>query len=351
MASLPPPTISDTTSTTATCAIIGVANNTASVASSRSTDSNRKGSSLSWRERLVRKVSGDKGLRSDRDNSSKPIGYTNPTRSTRDSASRDASPPLEILNSWDFVEMETAFNGPEMNGSSATNSPLLNNKKRPVGSARSTSALAKGSVGSPRSVLKHTTRPVSPSLASTRRPGPANGAGSLKGSGISQNGELLAPRCPSPQLSPVPGGVLKKTKSGHSSPVLRSSSPVMVERNGPDSVSTSGPDPVPESSKTVDPQKVRDTMRVSRVKKKKKVKGSMAYSIDPYAMNSPPDLSSKYQDPFEAHPQFLDSAEEKKLGVGHEFKPMSVPRNKPEYCDHCGETAWGIRQVLKCSSE
>lgn len=101
-------------------------------------------------------------------------------------------------------------------------------------------------------------------------------------------------------------------------------------------------------------EKVRDTLRISRPKKKKKSKGKLAYSIvvDPSQMSTPeinlqhPD---KYQDPFETSYAENGDTERK---MDHLFKPASIPHNKPEYCDHCGDMAWGLyRQVLKCSSK
>ena len=99
--------------------------------------------------------------------------------------------------------------------------------------------------------------------------------------------------------------------------------------------------------------KVRDTLKISKAKKKlRKKKGSTAYSVAPVEINFPPESSTKYQDPFEAHSSFTDSTEVVPHTQTHDFKPVSIPHNKPEYCDHCGETAWGLyRQVLKCSSE
>lgn len=99
-------------------------------------------------------------------------------------------------------------------------------------------------------------------------------------------------------------------------------------------------------------EKVRDTLRINRPKKKKKGK-KLAYSIvvDP-ARISTPEIhlqSGRYQDPFET--SFAENGEPEKK-VYHDFKPASIPHNKPEYCDHCGDMAWGLyRQVLKCSSE
>ncbi len=93
--------------------------------------------------------------------------------------------------------------------------------------------------------------------------------------------------------------------------------------------------------------KVRDTLRIRRTKKRKKV-GGVNYAAHQY---SAPEINlhnpSKYQDPFEAG--FTESTEE--TGKGHEFKTVSIPHNKPEYCDHCGDNAWGYRQVLRCTSK
>ena len=97
--------------------------------------------------------------------------------------------------------------------------------------------------------------------------------------------------------------------------------------------------------------KVRDTLKISKAKKKTRKKKSAAYSVDPVEINFP--ANAKYQDPFEAPPSYTDSLEvTASKAQGHDFRPVSIPHNKPEYCDHCGETAWGLyRQVLKCSSE
>ena len=96
--------------------------------------------------------------------------------------------------------------------------------------------------------------------------------------------------------------------------------------------------------------KVRDTLKISKAKKKLKKKKGTAYSVDPVEINFP--ATSKYHDPFEAQPNFTDSLDAGSKAQSHDFKPVSIPHNKPEYCDHCSETAWGIyRQVLKCSSE
>ena len=99
-------------------------------------------------------------------------------------------------------------------------------------------------------------------------------------------------------------------------------------------------------------EKVRDTLRINRPKKKKKGK-KLAYSIvvDPSQISTP-EINlhgGRYQDPFET--SFAENGEPEKM-VDHDFKPASIPHNKPEYCDHCGDMAWGLyRQVLKCASK
>ena len=95
--------------------------------------------------------------------------------------------------------------------------------------------------------------------------------------------------------------------------------------------------------------KIRDTLRISRPKRKKdKKKKGLAYSVDPVKYSAV-EITSKYQDPFET--SYAENGEEK-TGHGHDFQAVSIPHNKPEYCDHCGDMAWGLyRQVLKCSSE
>ena len=205
------------------------------------------------------------------------------------------------------------------------------------------------------------------------------------GSRVSRSeNKLQRPASPqgSPQGSPqsklkrTPSGRVKKLEvhgqpNGRASPGLRSASPnrgsarkkggIMVP---PRTSSPSEPpkDQVKETPK-VNPKdaavknpefsfaKVRDTLRIHRPKKRKGVKNvpySAQYSA-PEINLSPP---SKYQDPFEASANFMDSTEVPKMGQGHDFKAVSIPHNKPGYCDHCGDTAWGLyRQVLKCSSE
>ena len=88
--------------------------------------------------------------------------------------------------------------------------------------------------------------------------------------------------------------------------------------------------------------KVRDTLRIRKGKKKK---GKVQYTVP--ELNLP---NSKYQDPFEVQPDYSENGMDVD-NTGHEFKFVSIPHNKPEYCDHCQQTAWGHHQVLKCSSK
>ena len=89
-----------------------------------------------------------------------------------------------------------------------------------------------------------------------------------------------------------------------------------------------------------------DDLRISRPMQKKK-KG-LAYSVDPVEYSAV-EIASKYQDPFGM--SYAENREET-TGHGHDFQATSIPHNKPEYCDHCGDIAWGLyRQVLRCSSE
>lgn len=103
-------------------------------------------------------------------------------------------------------------------------------------------------------------------------------------------------------------------------------------------------------------ERVRDTLQISRPKKKKK-KGKLAYSIVVDPVPSTPELNlngseMKYRDPFETSYAESDGESSSGQKTDHDFKPASIPHNKPEYCDHCGDMAWGLyRQVLKCSSE
>ena len=88
--------------------------------------------------------------------------------------------------------------------------------------------------------------------------------------------------------------------------------------------------------------KVRDTLRIRKGKKKS----------TKVAQYSVPELNlpNKYHDPFEASTDFGETNDTSN-GLGHEFSVVNIPHNKPEYCDHCQQAAWGHHGVLKCISE
>ena len=90
--------------------------------------------------------------------------------------------------------------------------------------------------------------------------------------------------------------------------------------------------------------KVRDTLRIRKVKKKTSSSKVSGYSVP--ALDLP---SSKYSDPFE--PDFNEPDDKNENGNGHDFTFVNVPHYQPEYCDYCQQAAWGHHQVLKCSSK
>jgi hypothetical protein len=202
------------------------------------------------------------------------------------------------------------------------------------------------------------TRPGSPQPLQRRSSGrgrsklDAHGHDSLA---VAANGHA-SPRSVSPTRSPR-----RKPSHGGSNPPSRNESPNLSEprktsghsglhvkhhhQNGKNSRGGSPPSPGGESAFS----KVRDTLKISKAKRKLRKKKGSAYSVDPVEINFP---ATKYQDPFETQPSYTDSLEVVSKAQSHDFKPVSIPHNKPEYCDHCSETAWGLyRQVLKCSSE
>ncbi len=153
-----------------------------------------------------------------------------------------------------------------------------------------------------------------------------------------------------PPRSISPGRNATRLKKGqHSSPsVLKPDTHTSAGVAPEPSVTVQPPDDAGEpGSEGASFAKVRDTLKIRRAKKRNKVKpanySALQYSAPEINLQHP----SKYQDPFEA--SFSESAEG--TGQGHEFKTVSIPHNKPEYCDHCGDNAWGFRQVLKCTSE
>ena len=137
-------------------------------------------------------------------------------------------------------------------------------------------------------------------------------------------------------VSPSLGYGEKKTTTKKKKESVKSASPLPPTSPGPQDKE----DMTSQSSFS----KVRDTLRIRKGKKKKQINKVAQYSIP--ELNMP----HKYQDPFESQPTFTDD-EDSGEGMGHEFDYVSVPHNKPQYCDHCGQTAWGHHQVLKCTSE
>ena len=256
----------------------------------------------------------------------------------------------------DLVEMETAF----ANGTDRVDGVVMS-KRRPGGSARTTTSSpssirgsqaaahspsgSRGTHGATRS--PKTTRTTSPSPKATRTTSPSplthrkTSAPAKSGHGARLDVHAVNGRTSPRSASPHRSSMKKKPALG--SPGL--------SRTG------AAPQPGDEGRHSPPPDtsnfsKVRDTLRIKGVKKKKKKGGAYSvpqYSSDVVSFDSP---GSKYDDPFEAAPSFLDSTEERRPGQDHCFEWVSVPHNKPEYCDHCGDLAWGFhRQVMKCSSE
>ena len=268
----------------------------------------------SWRNRLSRRIIGDRDK--DREN--------NPPRDAQD-------------EDWLVVDIHN----------SEMEAHLADGQKRKISKGHLASpapglGARSGSIGSrsPRSETR-LQRPASPQDSpQTNLKRTPSGRGK-KLEVYSQHNGRASPRSASPNRSSVKkkgGGILAHPRAPSPSSEPRDS---VKERSRPMS-SHRGPE--------LSFAKVRDTLKIHKPKKRKGV--SNAYSVQysaPEINLSPP---AKYQDPFEAQATFMDSTEVQKLGQGHDFKPASIPHNKPEYCDHCGETAWGLyRQVLKCSSE
>ncbi|XP_064407242.1 uncharacterized protein LOC135352063 isoform X3 [Halichondria panicea] len=155
-----------------------------------------------------------------------------------------------------------------------------------------------------------------------------NGRSSSPGRSVSGPG-----RSSSPNRSPLPKKSSMSSSRSTSSPV-----PSHTHQNGTKSTAD-----MDDSSLA---SKIRDTLRISRPKKKGTKGKGLAYSIAPVEINM--NASSKCQDPFETS---CSEGTDAKASQDHNFKPVSIPHNKPEYCDVCGEIAWGLyRQVLKCAS-
>ncbi len=217
--------------------------------------------------------------------------------------------------------------------SSLLSSPSLGTRSSSV------SGKATKSTGSPSSLHRSSSsRGRKPNTLEVTPNGRSNGRSASPGRSISGPGKSSGlGRSSSPNRSPLPKKSSMSSSRSTSSPVPGQSH---AQQNGTKSTTE-----MDESSLG---SKIRDTLRISRPKKKKGTKGKgLAYSITPVEINM--NASSKYQDPFET--SFADSSDGKS-GEDHDFKPASTPHNKPECCDVCGVTSSGLyRQVLKCSSK
>lgn len=134
--------------------------------------------------------------------------------------------------------------------------------------------------------------------------------------------------------TPSPG--LERSSSQRSSQRHKSRDNQKMSSPGPREISPVGNDQGSAFSK------VRDTLRIRKIKKKASSSKMAAYSVPVL------DLPNKYQDPFEPDLSGHDVSDE---GTGHEFNFVNVPHYHPEYCDHCQQAAWGHHQVLKCNSK
>ena len=287
------------------------------------------------------------------------------TREEKKEKERDHSPP--DLFDEDLTPPSSSPNQETMEaGSEAIDGVLGSTKRKATGSSLSPSlgSRSKSVSGarSPRSL-----RPSSPSniqrRASGRGPRPLNLEVQQQNGSRHRSGSPSRLRTESPNRSSSSPAtksslrVKKSSNSGTSSPTMMDTPPPNRAHSQPESSRAAVNGTENGGQKTEDSgsgqafaAKIRDTLRISRPKRKKdksKKKG-MAYSVDPVKYSAV-EITSKYQDPFET--SYSENGEEK-VGHGHEFQPASIPHNKPEYCDHCGDMAWGLyRQVLKCSSK
>ena len=310
------------------------------MASSSPTTSVRHASrKSSWKERLAKKLSGGDHER-ERD------------------CIKPSPPPSEDWFVIDGPGMETAMTD-HTDGNAASSPPSSSRRKTPA-----KVSTASPLVGAKSASIKSSSRggdaklprPSSPHGSPSglhRKPG-GSGRISRDRLEVHHNGKA-SPRSVSPSRSSAKrkaGGRSNSPSPGSSSPVGDSHAHREHHRErdrGGEHQANHLQVPKPTESILA---KARDTLRISKAKKHKKSSSShyaAQYSAPEINLHNP---ASKYQDPFEAAAGFGESTEEHKAGQGHDFKPVSIPHNKPEYCDHCGETAWGLyRQVLKCSSE
>lgn len=277
-----------------------------------------------------------------KDKLSKRLGVGEKERERVRDRDRDRDNKLTVTNEdWlliDDKEMETTFtNGPDVAAKKKSSmrgvlsSPLLG----PRGSSVSKSRGEK---------LSRPSSPHPPGGGSSLQRRPSGRGNRLE----VQNGRA-SPRSTSPNRSSVrkrSGNLQQRRAESPNEPLHQPPHPPQHHAPKEKELDAKGSETPPFA-------KVRDTLRIHRPKKRKGVTNAqfssqMQYSAPEINLHNP----SKYQDPFEAQPNFTDSTEERKLGQGHEFKPVAIPHNKPGYCDHCGETAWGLyRQVHKCTSK
>ena len=269
---------------------------------------------------------------------------TSPTHSSSQQSKEQEETELKSVEDWQFIEIESSAmdSASSAEGTptglrkkSAKSSPSLVPRSSSVSGTRSPRSLRSPSGSSlQRSVSNRSKKPSASNLEVVQNGRPSQRSDS-PGRSISGPARSSSPnRSPLPRKSALSSG--GRTASPNS---LAPESPVPAHQNG--TKSGTGGD---ESSLA---SKFRDTFRISRPKKKKGKGKGLAYSVTPVEINM--NSSSKYSDPFETS---YAEGTDNKIGHDHDFKAASIPHNKPEYCDHCGETAWGLyRQVLKCSSK
>ena len=324
---------------------------------------NRKSSS--WKAKLSRRLSGGAGATE----KSTAIQLRELTSVVKDE---------DLEEDWLFVNDSGAMDGVATETHSVSSSKKKSTKLQAPNSAQGGLPPRSNSYSSRSPKLVRPPSPHSGSSPLQRRPSGrgGGGGGNRLEVGSQQNGRTRA-SSPSRARAGSPSRVVRASsptsRSRNSSPSrsssvgskkmmkssLRTSSPIEPHHSSSNSTSshpvhngTSHPGGERGGGGLESPSsfsKVRDTLKITRPKKRKG-KG-LSYSVVP----GDADVSSnpsKYQDPFEASYNAHDTSDEFKLGQGHDFKPVSISHNKPEYCDHCSEMAWGhYRQVVKCSSE
>ena len=297
---------------------------------------------------------------------SSPTGTSSPTPSRGDSkgsaSQRSSSPPRGVggtRNGKSTSSLQTSVSSSALRSKEAEVTKA--DSKSTTGSGKADGKVDSG--GKPPSgktaadIRKSSQRTSSPSLnqqGSSSNGVSGGGSFRMKKKGILVNSstqDAASASGASPQPSHASGGLTNGISHGNQANAS-SSHPIptiALPKDGGDSASSaSGGNGSSEGASSAF-EKVRDTLRISRPKKKKGKK--LAYSIVVEPVPSTPEIHlhdpGKYVDPFET--SYTENVEPGKK-LDHDFKPASIPHNKPEYCDHCGAMAWGLyRQVLKCS--